>query len=70
MCMQSHRSSRSEAQAGHTTDAEHGLVIIAAGVAIAIALLIAINLPEALEIAASHANAAHATLVGANVRAR
>ena len=70
MCMQSHRFNRSEAPAGHTTNAEHGLVIIAAGVAIAIALLIATSLPEALDIASSHANAAHAMLVGANVRGR
>jgi hypothetical protein len=67
MCMRFHRCNRSETQAERTTDAEHGLVIIAAGIAFAIALVIATHLPEALEIASSHVNAAHAMLVGARL---
>lgn len=61
-----HRCNRIDTKAERTGDAEHGLVIIAAGVAIAIALLIATSLPEALDIASSHANAAQAMLGGAS----
>ena len=64
MHMKFHRGSRFDTEAARTGDGEHGLMIIVAGVAIAIALLIATCLPEALDIASRHANAAHALLGG------
>ena len=63
-----HRRSRFDTKSTRTADGEHGLMIIVAGVAIAIALLIATSLPEALDIASRHANAAQAMLGGASVR--
>ena len=66
--MKFHRRRPFITKAAHTGDGEHGLMIIVAGVAIAIALLIATSLPEALDIASSHANAAQAMLGGSGAR--